>query len=30
LARTALFIYLQVACSLVLIFASVRYRRLVL
>lgn len=29
-ARTALFIYLQVACSLVLIFASFRYRRLVL
>ena len=30
LARTALFVYLQVACSIVLLFASVRYRRLVL
>lgn len=29
-ARTALFVYLQVACSCVLVFASVRYRRLVL
>ena len=30
IARTALFVYLQVACSFVLLFASVRYRRLVL
>jgi len=29
-ARTALFVYLQVACSVVLVFASVRYRRVVL
>jgi hypothetical protein len=30
LARTALFVYLQVACSVVLVFASFRYRRVVL